>query len=303
MATKFGMRGRNVQSRQHLIYLGCGALMLSALTLGTTVLMSGESAEAHEKMSASAEPLDKILAESHILVAKQAIDEGAKLTPEMFNTVSVQRDLLPEGAIRAADFQGDMYAKAKIDENKPLLRDMTSAAPLFGTVIDGVKPGYRAATIEVDSTAGVEGWATAGAHVDVIVTYLDPEDGKKKSQIAIEDAVVLSFNRNTKRGGDASEVGKLGTQTATVTLSLPTMDAVKLHTAIAMGRIGLILRSPDDIKSVGQAEVTGEDFKLAGKKQPQKLANSSSGRASFTDKNGQTRELELNENNWTANDL
>jgi len=281
--------------RQRMILLGGGALAISALTLGTTVLFTDKEASAKVKV-VSNESIETMISQAKVLVPIEDIKTGTKLSASLFREVSMQRNEVPQGALLKGEVEGDLFAKADLAANALIMREKVSKVAPLGNVADLVKPGYRAATIEVDATSGVEGWANAGAHVDIVVTYLDPSDGKKKSQIAIEDAVVLSFNRNTGRlGKDASEARI--DSTATVTLSLPTLDAVKLHTARSMGKISLILRSVDDLKGVGHAEVTPEDFKVnTGKlsEAPEKKNTASvSGYAKFQDSNGQTRELEL----------
>ena len=296
MTTKFVVHRRSpMDLRQRIIYFGGGALAVSALTLGATVLFTDKEASAHVKV-VSNESIETMISQVQVLVPAQGLKAGTKLTSGLFREVSLPRNEVPEGAFRKGEMTGDLYAKLDLNANAPIMRDQVSNTPPLGSVADLVKPGYRAATIEVDATSGVEGWANAGAHVDIVVTYLDPSDGKKKSQIAIEDAVVLSFNRNTSRLGKDSNEGRIDS-VATVTLSLPTMDAVKLHTARSMGKISLILRSIDDVKGVGHAEVTPEDFRVADTKaaQPNDKKNyrAITGYASFVDKNGQTRELEL----------
>jgi len=289
--------------RQRIIFLGGGALAISALTLGATVLFTDKEASAHVKVIPT-ESVETMISQARVLVPAFNIKTGTKFEPSMFREISMPRNEVPQGAFLKGEMQGTLFAKLDLAANTPIMRDHVSNVAPFGSVADLVKPGYRAATIEVDATSGVEGWATAGAHVDIVVTYLDPVDGKKKSQIAIEDAVVLSFNRNTSRlGKDASEARI--DSTATVTLSLPTLDAVKLHTARSMGKISLILRSIDDMKGVGHAEVTPEDFKVSspkGSDNDKKNFRSINGYASFVDKAGQTRELELkNGAMWSPN--
>jgi hypothetical protein len=72
--------------------------------------------------------------------------------------------------------------------------DQKVTSPTVSKVAALIRPGYRAATIEVDHISGVEGWASAGRHVDLVMSYQDPTDGKKKSQIVVENALVLSYN-------------------------------------------------------------------------------------------------------------
>lgn len=295
MTTKFVVpRRQGMDIRQRIIFFGGGALAVSAITLGATVLFTDKEASARVKV-VSNDSVDTMLSQVQVLIPNRAIKAGTKLTPDLMKEVSMPRNEVPEGAIHKGEFRGDLFAKVDLTAAQPLMRVSVSDTPPLGSVADLVKPGYRAATIEVDATSGVEGWANAGAHVDIVVTYLDPTDGKKKSQIAIEDAVVLSFNRNTNRLGKDSSEARIDSS-ATVTLSLPTLDAVKLHTARSMGKISLILRSIDDVRGVGHAEVTPEDFKVATTKietPDKKNYRTINGYASFVDKNGQTRELEL----------
>lgn len=304
--TRFVVHRRNsMDIRQRIIFLGGGALAISALTLGATVLFTDKEASAHVKVVPS-DSIDTMISQAQVLVPAFNIRTGTKFEASMFRELNMPRNEVPQGAFLKGEMQGDLYAKLDLVANTPIMRDHVSNTTPLGSVADLVKPGYRAATIEVDATSGVEGWATAGAHVDIVVTYLDPNDGKKKSQIAIEDAVVLSFNRNTSRlGKDASEARI--DSTATVTLSLPTLDAVKLHTARSMGKIGLLLRSIDDLKGVGHAEVTPEDFKISAPKTDtgeKKNYRNINGYASFVDKSGQTRELELkNGAMWSPNGM
>src|SRR4051794_18839164 len=75
-------------------------------------------------------------------------------------------------------------------ENVPISNvgtDQKVTPPTASKVASLIRPGYRAATIEVDHISGVEGWASAGRHVDLVMSYQDPADGKKKSQIAVEN--------------------------------------------------------------------------------------------------------------------
>ena len=296
-STKFVVNRRNAVAdlRQRMILLGGGALAISALTLGVTVLFTDKEASARVKV-VGGESFETMVSQSSIYVPNEMVKAGTKLDPMMFHEVLVAKNDIPEGALTKASFTGDLYAKADLKPDAPIMREALSMTPPLGSVADLIKPGYRAATIEVDATSGVEGWAAAGAHVDIVVTYLDSTDGKKKSQIAIEDAVVLSFNRNTNRLGREDREARIDS-TATVTLSLPTIDAVKLHTARSMGKISLILRSVDDVKGVGHAEVTPEDFKQPEKKErtvaDKSVKKSVTGYASFVDNKGQTRELEL----------
>lgn len=305
MSHKFGMRRRpGVDLRQQMIFLGGGALAVSALTLVATVLYTDKEAEAHVKVVPQ-DSIDTMLTHIRILVPSQKIEEGVKLSNLNLKEVSWPRNEVPDGALRQGEELGELYAKGALAAGQPILRGNLSNSPPLGSVADLIKPGYRAVTIEVDATSGVEGWATAGAHVDVIVTFQDPGDGMKKSQVAIEDAVVLSYNRSMERGSKDAATDMIGryASTATVTLSVPVVDAVKLHTARAMGQISLVLRSADDVKGIGPTTVTPADFQ-ASRPAPAKEEKNLRGMAKFTDHNGVVRELELRgDKTWTPSGL
>ena len=288
-----------IDPKTKLMMLGGGAVLICSLMLGVTVLFTDKEASAKNRQS-SPDSIDSLVAQVKVFVPRTDVRMGTKLTPDKLQEITLERSQIPEGALRPGDIQGDIFAKVELKANIPILSYQTSNIQPVGNVADMLKPGFRAVTMSVDATGGVEGWATAGAHVDLVVTYLDPSDGKKKSQIAIENAVVLSFNRNTDRGRDPVD-GRIASE-ANITLAVPVVDAVKLHTARSMGKVGLILRSPEDIRSVGYTEVTPEDFKYGSDRKIMAAAddgqiNSKSkkvnGFASYVDNSGQTRELQL----------
>ena len=306
MSHKFGMRRRpGVDLRQQMIFLGGGALAVSALTLVATVLYTDKEAEAHVKVVATNESIDTMLTHIRILVPSQTIEEGAKLSNLNLKEVSWPRNEVPDGALRQGEELGELFAKSALTSGQPILRANLSNSPPLGSVADLVKPGYRAVTLEVSATSGVEGWATAGAHVDVIVTFQDPTDGQKKSQVAIEDAMVLSYNRSMEKGSKEAATDLIGryATSATVTLSVPVIDAVKLHPARAMGQNSLILRSADDVQTSGPTVITPADFNTA-RPAPVKEEKDFRGSARYIDSNGVSRELELRGNKtWAPSGL
>jgi Flp pilus assembly protein CpaB len=159
-------------------------------------------------------------------------------------------------------------------------------------------------TIEVDATAGVEGWATPGAHVDVQVTYRDPEDNIDKTRVAVEDAVVLSYNGRTEKIKDPEqgEINRVD-PTSTVTLAVTADDSLKLRTAGAIGRISLALRSSNDSRSVGSGIFAADEWdKSAKKKEGTKFVPK--GFAQIKDESGNVKEFQLGPDQkwWEASD-
>jgi Flp pilus assembly protein CpaB len=186
------------------------------------------------------------------------IKAGEKLDTDTLKSVDFPCDEVPEGTLRRKDLGTELYAKQILFPDKLIRRDAVSPHPPLSNIADQIGPGYRATTLTVDAISGVDGWATAGTHVDVVVTYLDHDDGDTTALVA-EDAVVLSLDRNMEPLAEGESGPKLESNT-TVTLLLPALDAVKLQAAREIGKLGLMLRAARDMKAPGDVVSTARDF-------------------------------------------
>ena len=287
---------RGYLTRQQMLHIGGGAVTFAFAALLALVFYGNNNVDASQTIGAKNQ--EQLAFGTVVLLAPTSrVPAGAKLNTVILKEVHWPRNEVPEGAIRRPEDLQEMFAKTDLAENQPILRTALSTSPLIGGVADLIPPGHRATTIEVDSTSGVEGWATPGAHVDVLVTYHDPADGQKKSQIAVEDAMVVSFNGRMRGNANGAEGGRFAS-TATVTLAVPVVEAVKIHTARAMGKISLILRNTSDQRTVGESTVTSGDIKNVNKKVPEGR-EIPKGFVRFTDEGGSKRQLELrNDQRW-----
>lgn len=291
--------GRVRLLRERLIYISGGAMsaaLVAAIGIATYNSHEGTSQQAY----ASKAPRDTLELETVILIApNENVKPGTRMSNVSLREMYWPRDRVPEGAIRSNEDIKGMYSKVDLAFGQPVLRANLSPEPLVGGVADLIPPGYRATTIEVDATSGVEGWATPGAHVDVLLTYQDQNDGMKKTQIAVEDAVVVSYNGQIAKHTTPEAPTRVA-QIATVTLAVPVLDAVRIQTARAMGRISLILRNTGDVKSVGTPTVTAQDFQQNQFKK-EKSEEETKGYVRFTDANGNQQHLELrSDKRWWA---
>lgn len=125
-----------------------------------------------------------------------------------------------------------------------------------------IPSGYRASTIQVGRTAGVEGWAAPGTQVDVVLTY--EENGVNKSKVIVENAKILSYS-GAASGVSTSESGSITrSDLDAVTLALPEEERPKLEAARKAGKISLILANPDkEIRRTKQPGLSAADFLAA----------------------------------------
>jgi len=244
-----------------MLFLGGGTLMFAALVIGGLLVVQSQLVQAKSK-DVEIEPLNQEVAlGTVVLLAPSAkITKGTKITSEYIREVHWPRDQVPQGAVRKLDDIENMFAIANLTENQPIIRSSVAANPPSLGISDLLTPGSRAVTIHVNSVSGIEGWAKPGAHVDVLLTYLDPKDGKNKTIVAVENAVVLSYGGSAENshGGDGERVSMPDSTTATV--AVPAADSLKIQTAIAMGRITLALRSQNDIGTPTITEFSQDEW-------------------------------------------
>ncbi len=304
MKSHFGRigRSRSFMLKERLLMISGGFFIASMLIAALLTFSSKETqARQDQTIKSDSTPDESLALGTVVLVAPvEDIPAGKKLSGISLREVFWPRDKVPEGAVRNVEDIREMFTKVALAAHQPITRNSLSASPM-STGIDNLLPeGHRAVTIEVDATAGVEGWATPSTHVDLFLTYLDSQDGQNKTTVAVEDAVVLSYNGGTEKNVSSEagrQVSKTISSTATVTLAVPFDDALKIQTARAMGRLTLALRNVNDVKSRGGVEVDTTAFRTGRQNQKEQKSSSLApqGFAKYSDGQGGTQQLMLGE--------
>lgn len=193
-----------------------------------------------------------------LVTATSRIDKGTKLSSTQLREISWPRDQVPQGALRNVDEGVNMYVTAPLEENQPILRSSISPSRPMSGIQDLLPPGSRAVTIPVNQTSSIEGWATPGAHVDVLLTYLDRNETVSKTRVIVENAVVLSYGGNAKVSDHSDEAPNM--DVSTVTLGIPFSESLKITTAMDLGRISLVLRNSNDVSSQGGGVFSADEW-------------------------------------------
>ena len=256
----FGHRGyrREIVRRERMLILGGGALALSFSAIITLLLTTGRPVEAEYQVPAK-DDIDPAYTVA-LVVPTTSVQPGVRLNRVTLRKIYWPRDNVPEGAIREQDAVETMFAVEKLAANQPIIRTALSPTPPVVSLGDLLPPGFRAVTIPVDGTGSVEGWAQPGAHVDVMLTYRDSQDGKQKTRAAINDARVLSFDGNTSTPKEQTGFAPASGGLSTVTLAVTAADVLRLRTAQAMGRISLALRNPNEFKAAKDVVFAEDQF-------------------------------------------
>ncbi len=193
--------------------------------------------------------------------AERAIPKGTKLSEVNFKTLSWPRHSVPEDAIRTKEELATLYARVDLAPGMPVLKSQTTTQPVNeNTASLRLTPGNRAVSIEVDETSGLEGHATPGTHVDVVLTH--SRGGELESSIIVENARVLSYGGDTSidknPGRGALKINR------TITLDVSTADALKISTARQMGRLSLFMRAVDDDKAANVTVLDANELDRKG---------------------------------------
>lgn len=194
-----------------------------------------------------------------VLVPTKPIAEGTALYPSLFMKVQRPKIGIPPGALESFDQIKGGYAKAALLPNYPIEQSLISQDSKTNAVVSNIPLGFRAVTINVNATTGVEGWARAGAHVDV--HWISDVLGERTATLLVRNARVLSAERQV-----SAEAGAGAPVPTTVTLLASEMDAQKISLASSAGSLVLHLRGVADNGKVNSSVSTLSFKDLLGKR-------------------------------------
>lgn len=195
-----------------------------------------------------------------ILVPVQEIEQGKKLEPSMFKMEKRPKLAVPQNAIKTFEELKGQYARSIIPTGQAVGKEFVTGIKPPNTVISMIPQGYRAVTINVNATTGVEGWAQAGASVDV--QWINDVLGDRMAKLLVQNAKVLSAERQTDPNQQPGQPIP-----TTVTLAVTDVDAQKISLASTGGQLMLHLRGPNDLGKGGSvSQISFKDLVGRGDK-------------------------------------
>jgi Flp pilus assembly protein CpaB len=183
---------------------------------------------------------DSIVAEYKTIdvpVPEQYVEAGTKLKDIQFKNISFPENQLPQGVLLDLNGLENAEVIAPLPANLPLFpENLNIKGGYINPVIERIPQGMRAITIRVDATTVVEGWASTGAIIDVLLVEDD------RTTVVSEKVKILSVERSIKpvSAEENSEIP------STVTLLVSQEQALAINTAIPRGRITFALRGFQD---------------------------------------------------------
>ena len=196
-----------------------------------------------------------------ILVALADVDIGTKLDAQNVKLEDWPKAKIPDGAVRKLEDVKDKFANARFFKGEPL--HVNKISDTLTNIANKVPQGYRAMPVKVDEDTVMKG-ISPGDRVDVMVFLKRngadiPETG---AFTILKNVRVFAVNTNTERASDAR--GET-VNFKTVSLLVKPEHARELAVAVAMGKIMLTLRRPDEKDEAAGEEVTPLNEILTGR--------------------------------------
>jgi len=228
-----------------MVAIGCGLVA----SVGVTRALSNR-----------AEVATPVAAEDQkVFVVIKDIPLGEIVAPEMLRMERWPKDKVPEGAIASIEQFEGRRTKTKLYAGEVLLERKLFQKGAGGAADDLIPKGYRAVAVKVDAVSGFHDMLSPGSRVDVMV-YLrhSPQDGihETTTRCILQDIKVFAVNDTLLPDSKDQASKTSGYRERTVSLLVTPEQAAALTLASEMGRIRLVLRSPDDDQQAPISEVT-----------------------------------------------
>ena len=179
-----------------------------------------------------------------ILVAMKPITAQEQLKAENIKLEQWPKNLVPKGALTKIEEIEGRRVKHALAPGEPILQNKLVGEQDKRPTIE-VPPGYRLKAVHADAVSAVGNLIQPGDRVDVLV-YLKNFKGGKQMQATstiLQDIKVFAVNDQWRAQDDT---GGESIATKNVTLLLTPEQAERLTLASELGKVSLVLRSPDD---------------------------------------------------------
>jgi pilus assembly protein CpaB len=181
----------------------------------------------------------------NVVVAKQEIPLGEKITAEQLALAPIPNGSLPEGVFRKIDEVVGRVAITPIGTRETVTNMKLAPAGTGGGLSAVIPEGYRAMTIKVDDVVGVSGFIMPGSFVDIVAIILPigPVGASGPiSKIVLQNIKVLASGTKI----DSPENQRTPSEVKAVTVQVTPEQAEKLVLAANEGKLQLVMRNYSD---------------------------------------------------------
>jgi pilus assembly protein CpaB len=180
-----------------------------------------------------------------VVVAKQEIPLGEKISADQLALASVPNGSAPEGVFRKMDEVVGRVAITPIGVREPITNMKLAPSGTGGGLSAVIPEGYRAMTVKVDDVVGVSGFIMPGSFVDVVAIITPVQAAATSgpiSKIVLQNIKVLASGAKI----DSPENQRQPSEVKAVTLQVTPEQAEKLVLAANEGKLQLVMRNYSD---------------------------------------------------------
>lgn len=178
-----------------------------------------------------------------VVVAGQDIPFGTTIEAHKLTTIQWPAEAVPPGTFK--DYttlvpQGGTEprrAKRAIAQGELVLANKVSEFGEKVTIVQTLKPGYRAMAINVNAVTSVGGFVTPGDDVDIMLTTSD--QGGLRAVTILQNVRVVGIDQQADETQEQAQVAR------TVTVEVTPEQSQKLALAMRAGTLSLTLRNLD----------------------------------------------------------
>lgn len=233
------------KSTRALIQIGV-ALML-AMAAGVLIFMWTSKLTQQQAKPAVQAPVTV-----DVVVAKENIRRGVKLTDDMLTIRQFTPDSRPAGSFATVEELEDRVLSTNIGINEAVTEvKLADASVMGGGVSALIEPGKRAMSVKGNMVMGLAGFVRPGDRVDVLVTLEEERRNRSGRDIHVTK-LVLERLKILATGTELTPPDSDG-QTASVdvyTLEVTPREAERLALAATQGTLNFALRNEQDEEEV-----------------------------------------------------
>ena len=183
----------------------------------------------------------------NVVVAKQEIPLGEKITADHLAMAPIPNGSAPEGAFRKLDDVVGRVAITPIGVREPITNLKLAPAGTGGGLSAVIPEGFRAMTVKVDDVVGVSGFIMPGSFVDVVAIIVPVQGTGTEAQgpiskIVLQNIKVLASGPKI----DSPDQQREPNSVKAVTLQVTPEQAERLGLAANEGKLQLVMRNYGD---------------------------------------------------------
>lgn len=265
-----------------------GAAMLSIALIFSALVIRGRSEATTETPRSQID--SKLI---RIPVLSEPLEAGRELQTARFELVDYPEDNLTPTVVRDISSIGSAVTVEPVPGGVPIdVRSLSIASNSSNRVIERIPPGMRAMTVRVDATSAVEGWASSGSEVDVLLVT------DRQTSVVAERVKVVSTERSLQPLEDGAP-----NVPSTVTLLVTQEQCLAINTAIPQGKIAFALRSYRDDSKWTNTQYTAEELERGVGSKYRAADDRVQGYVTFSDNEESHRAFALTGDRWIATEI